>query len=284
MAMNKTSFQSLHLEELDPEFHALHVNDESLHEQPEVKSFEFQDLYREHLPVYSDVKSRYGSLAITDSERLEKSVKDRRFHLHQHVKHSLCVEDEELRVIQERVHQEVQVVSESARKDGFSQGYEEGVRQGREAAYQEIKAQGETQLGQVRELLRALESAKSEIYRANEKVLIQLMFRIGKMILLRELKEDPQYIQRLVQNLMKEASPQEYLVIRVNPDDLESIQLLEPEFKRTLRQLNQMKIEGSAQIPIGGCQVETEWLHIETHIQSQLKAIEVALWGGGDES
>ena len=282
--MNKASFQSLHLQELDPEFNALDVREGGQNQQPEVRTFEFQDLYREHLPVYQDVKNRYGSLAVTDSERLEKSVRDRKFHLHQHVKHSLCVEDEELRVIQERVHQEVQVVSESARKEGFSQGYEEGVRQGREAAYQEIKAHGETQLGQVRELFRALESARSEVYRANEKILMQLMFRIGKMILLRELKEDPQYIQRLVQNLLKEVSPKEYLVIRVNSEELETIQLLEPEFKNTLQQLNQIKIEGSLQIPTGGCQVETEWLHIESNIQAQLKAIEVALWGGGDES
>jgi flagellar assembly protein FliH len=282
MAMNKTSFQGLEVLEVGHEGVSVALEELNETSQPQVKPFEFQDLVHDRLPEYEEVKDRFGSLAMTDVERASKSAKDRKFHLHQHTKKSLSVQDEELRVIREMVNQEVQEVSGAAQKEGFQQGYEEGVRQGREAAYAEIKAHGESQLAQIKNFLNAAESAKFEIYKTNEKILMQLIFRLSKMILLRELKQDRQYLERLVESLIKEAHPKEYLVIRVHPDDLEVIQILEPEIKTTLQHLNQIKIETSLQVPVGGCHVETVWIHIESEIETQLKSIEKALFGGGE--
>jgi flagellar assembly protein FliH len=282
MGGTKTTFQSLEQRSRDAEWLSLAVEEGNPESIPEVRAFEFKNLSSGGLPIYEDVKSRFGSLAVTDAERSEKSLKDRKFQLHQHAKQSLCVQDEELRVLQERVSQEVQAISGAAKADGYRQGYEEGLQKGRDAAYAEIRQHGQVQLDQIQELLKGFESARTEVYKANEKILMQLMFRLSKMILLRELKYDRDYLGRLVGSLIEEASPKEYLVIRVNPQDLETIQLLEPQLRGSLQQLHHIKVESSLQVPVGGCQVETEWIHIESEIESQLRSIEKALWGGGD--
>lgn len=247
----------------------------------QIREFEFQNFSKPGTQDYGDVKKRLGSLAITDSEHESKNIKDRRFFLNPYTKKSLSIQNEELRAIESSVQDQIQKRIEQSKVEASRLGFEEGFTQGLAQGLQEFKAQSVDKLTQIENFLNQAESAKMDLYKANEKFIIQLVYRLAKMVLLKELKEDRAHIGRLIESLIRETRAREYIIVRVNPQDLEAVSLIKPELKASFSQLSNIKVESTGDVPVGGCQIETEWTQIETDINLQLKAIEQNLLGGG---
>ena len=247
----------------------------------QIREFEFQNFSKSGTQDYGDVKKRLGSLAITDSEHEGKNIKDRRFFLNPYTKKSLSIQNEELRAIESSVQDQIQKRIEQSKVEASRLGFEEGFTQGLAQGLQEFKAQSVDKLTQIENFLNQAESAKMDLYKANEKFIIQLVYRLAKMVLLKELKEDRAHIGRLIESLIRETRAREYIIVRVNPQDLEAVSLIKPELKASFSQLSNIKVESTGDVPVGGCQIETEWTQIETDINLQLKAIEQNLLGGG---
>ena len=248
----------------------------------QIREFEFQNFSKPGTQDYGDVKKRLGSLAITDSEHESKNIKDRRFFLNPYTKKSLSIQNEELRAIESSVQDQIQKRIEQSKVEASRLGFEEGFTQGLAQGLQEFKAQSVDKLTQIENFLNQAESAKMDLYKANEKFIIQLVYRLAKMVLLKELKEDRAHIGRLIESLIRETRAREYIVVRVNPQDLEAVSLIKPDLKASFSQLSNIKVESTGDVPVGGCQIETEWTQIETDINLQLKAIEQNLLGGGN--
>lgn len=247
----------------------------------QIREFEFQNFSKPGTQDYGDVKKRLGSLAITDSEHESKNIKDRRFFLNPYTKKSLSIQNEELRAIESSVQDQIQKRIEQSKVEASRLGFEEGFTQGLAQGLQEFKAQSVDKLTQIENFLNQAESAKMDLYKANEKFIIQLVYRLAKMVLLKELKEDRAHIGRLIESLIRETRAREYIIVRVNPQDLEAVSLIKPELKASFSQLSNIKVESTGDVPVGGCQIETEWTQIETDINLQLKTIEQNLLGGG---
>ena len=247
----------------------------------EIREFEYKDLSQSAPQDYHQVKSRLGPLAVTDPEIAKRGAKDRRFSLNPYTKKSLSIHHEELRVMESLVKEQIQGQVKQAKEHAHQLGYDEGYAQGLEKGLQEFKAQNGDQLAKIEEFLRQAEAAKIDVFRANEKFLVQLVYRLARLILLKELKEDRAHLGRLIEQLIRETRAKEYIIVRVNPQDLEAISLIKPDLKASFNQLNNIKLESCAEVPVGGCQIETEWTQIETDVNLQLKSIEHALLGGG---
>jgi flagellar biosynthesis/type III secretory pathway protein FliH len=247
----------------------------------QIREFEFQNFSKPGTQDYGDVKKRLGSLAITDAEHESKNIKDRRFFLNPYTKKSLSIQNEELRAIESSVQDQIQKRIEQSKVEASRLGFEEGFTQGLAQGLQEFKAQSVDKLTQIENFLNQAESAKMDLYKANEKFIIQLVYRLAKMVLLKELKEDRAHIGRLIESLIRETRAREYIIVRVNPQDLEAVSLIKPELKASFSQLSNIKVESTGDVPVGGCQIETEWTQIETDINLQLKTIEQNLLGGG---
>src|SRR4051812_27273748 len=71
--------------------------------EPIVKEFTFEPIKYNGAGTYHSVKSKFGPLAATDPERLSRTQKDRRFQLNPLLREPLSVEQEERRVIEEKV-------------------------------------------------------------------------------------------------------------------------------------------------------------------------------------
>ena len=224
----------------------------------QIREFEFQNFSKPGTQDYGDVKKRLGSLAITDSEHESKNIKDRRFFLNPYTKKSLSIQNEELRAIESSVQDQIQKRIEQSKVEASRLGFEEGFTQGLAQGLQEFKAQSVDKLTQIENFLNQAESAKMDLYKANEKFIIQLVYRLAKMVLLKELKEDRAHIGRLIESLIRETRAREYIIVRVNPQDLEAVSLIKPELKASFSQLSNIKVESTGDVPVGGCQIETE--------------------------
>jgi flagellar assembly protein FliH len=249
---------------------------------PEVTDFELPKIKRQGEGSYQATRAKYGALAATDLDRQARTQKDSRFSLNPLLRDPLSVDTEEKRVIEERVRERVASVAEDSKKRAAEVGYNEGFKKGYDEAFAKFQKEAADRLGRFEALLGACESAKQEIYRANERFLIELVFRIGRMVLLRELTTDKQYISRLARELIEKIGIRENITLYIHPSELETAKMIEESVGKFIGGLNNLKVEASTDIRQGGCAIETEWNAIDASIQTQLEGLYDALIGSGE--
>ncbi|MGE0616305.1 MAG: FliH/SctL family protein [Bacteriovoracia bacterium] len=243
----------------------------------EPQPYRMEKLDKRSGQTYSQIKAKYGPLAATDVERKAKTQKDSRFTLNPLLRGPLSVEEEEKRVIEERVTNRVKQVEDDVRKQADARGYEEGLKKGYEEAFMKFRAEGTDRVKKFDELLRSLEGAKAKIFEENEKVLVEIVFQVAKTLLLKELQADPTVVSKLAAQLIERIGTRENVTILINPSDMKSLEILKEDLQKNLGETKNLRIEASADVRGGGCIVETEWNAIDASIETQLKSIHEAL-------
>jgi len=177
-----------------------------------------------------------------------------------------------------RAEEEAEEIRDRAREEGRQAGLEEGRLAGRE----EVDQAAERLLALVQELDRLRAETLAEV----EEEVVGLVVLAASKIAAREIKTDP----RLVVNLIKEAveglSRPVRLKIRVNPQDLELVEDYKARLKVERPELQRIELAADAEVPFGGCLVESESETIESTLESRLASLdqvmEQALKGGPD--
>lgn len=246
---------------------------------PVVEKYEFTRFGKPGTRNYGEVKARFGPLASTDPERPDRSQKDSRFALNDLVRGPLSVAEEERRAIEVMVQERLAEVIEEARRKGYEAGREQGLKQGHDEAFTEFQRQAGEYLERFEGLIGEAEGLKGEIWRANERYMIELVFRTAKMVLLRELKTDEQYVLRLARELVDRSGLRDNVHIMVSPQDRAMIGTLKESLEASLGTLKNLTVEVSKEISPGGCRIETDWNTIDATIDGQLEAVHQALLG-----
>jgi len=244
-----------------------------------IEKFELPKLIEKGKGDYSNIKSKFGSLATTDQDWSERQQKDRRFSLSHLVSSHLAVDEEERRALEARVNLEVARLSEQAKADAAKAGYEDGLKRGHDEAYQKFLDEGKSKIARLEALVGELEGAKEDIFRTNERFLVDLIFKVSKMVLLKELSADKDYLLRLVRELIERVGVRENVTIKINPEELGSIGMLKEGLEKTFGALKNVNIEVSNQVKLGGCMLETEWNAIDASVETQLKGLYEGLLG-----
>jgi flagellar assembly protein FliH len=240
---------------------------------PQVKAFSFSELQIANKGDYAAVKAKYGSLAVTDEDRYAKSAKDNRFSINPLLRDPLAVEQEERRVIDARVREQVEAIREKAYAEGTERGFQEGLKRGHEEAFQKFREEGVERLQALEQLIQSFEGLKTEMFKANEKFLLEAIFRISKMVMLKELAADREYLVRLSRELLDRVGLRDNITIRVSPRDQESLAMLRDELPKAMGELKNLQFEVSDEIQLGGCSIETQWNAIDASIETQLNGI-----------
>jgi flagellar assembly protein FliH len=241
--------------------------------EPVVTDYQFGNLDVKGKGDYRTVKSKFGALAATDPDRASRSRKDSRFSLNPLLRDPLAVEQEERRVIDSRVDEKVAAVRDQARREGHTEGFEAGRMQGFAKAHQEFQAEAAERLQAFESMLASMEEAHAEVFRANERYLIELVFRIARMIALKELSTDRDYVLRLAKGLIESMGVRENIRMEIHPRDLETVALLKEGLEKHLGTLKNLSIEASESVELGGCRIETQWNAIDARIETQLQGI-----------
>ncbi len=246
--------------------------------QPKIEQYEAPD-FRAKKQAYATTREKYGSLAITDEERSHREQRDRRFSLNPLLRGPLSVEDEERRVIEDKVQAAVDSLAEDARAKAHASGYKVGHDLGQREAFEAFQAQSMDAIGYFYNLMSEAENAKTEIFRANERFLMEVVFRLAKAVTLKELSVDPDYVLRLSKELIERMGVRENIRIRIHPDDLKTADQVKPGLERELGAFKNLNIEASNQVERGGCIVESEWSEIDASLETQFRGLYEALMG-----
>lgn len=161
---------------------------------------------------------------------------------------------------------------EQARKEGYAQGHEEGLRAGQ----QEIRKQ----VQRLEQLLVALQQPFAELDAAVEEQLSQLAMLVARHLVRRELKADPGQVIAVVREALA-ALPITSRTVRLH---------LHPEDAALVREAFSLN-EEEAHIQVlddpvqsrGGCRVQTDNSQIDASVETRLNALIAQVLGGERE-
>ncbi len=241
----------------------------------QVSEFQYPRLSKS--PSYERVKEKFGPLAITDQEREVRAQRDRRFSLNPLIKEPLSVEAQETKILEQKVEAKIRLMAHKVEAQAWEKGFAAGLEKGQAEALAQERSASQDRFEKLDQLLAAFEAAKEKIFEANERFLMDVIYRIGKMVLLKELETDRGYLLRLSRELISKVDLKDRMVLKVSLADFASAESLKEDLVSVLGQLKNLTIEPSKSIVQGGAHLETEWTTLEADLDTQLRGISDAL-------
>ena len=160
---------------------------------------------------------------------------------------------------------ELQKITEDARREGFQQGLREGTEQGiregtkagekagNQRAYLEAKKEIEASQNQLRNLIKRLFEPMQQQDHELENILVDLVLQLSKTIVAAEIKTDPQLILNIVESTLQSLPKgAKHIRVSLSPEDAELVNTLIPENQRDWQVISEAKLDS------GGCSIETE--------------------------
>lgn len=179
------------------------------------------------------------------------------------------------RIVQE-AEAEAQRILEEAREQA-AETHQRGFEEGREAGLAEHTRQIAHALLRVRRIEEQLEAEY-----------IGLLRECVEKIIGQELQQAPEAIVGVVRTALLDARQQREVIVRVNPDDAETLRRQQPRLLEVLARANTIDVRPDPGITRGGCVVATELGTIDATLERQLEAlvaaVEAELGNGGGEA
>jgi flagellar assembly protein FliH len=165
------------------------------------------------------------------------------------------------------------------RAEAWEEGRRQGYADGKEEAAQLIRI--------AQRIADESLAAREEFIALTTPQLLKLAVQIAEKIIRREVETDPAVVQRMVSEALQRAVGRRHLQVRVNPDDLETLQAVAPELHAALDGVQEFEIvpdrrSGDRRMERGGCVVETEGGIIDARIEAQLEEVQTRLMGEED--
>ncbi len=174
---------------------------------------------------------------------------------------------------------EAEAIREEAREKGRAEGLETGRA--------ELEALKEDAVTRLLGAVQALEKTRPQVLKELEHELVQLVIAAASKMAAKELEIKPEAIRNVVLSALKLVSQTRSVKIRVNPQDLEMVEAVQPRIAADYPDLAKVDLIPDKDVSPGGCVVVTESEEIddtvETRIRNMSEVMDGVLKGISDE-
>lgn len=184
---------------------------------------------------------------------------------------------DEIEAMQKQAYDEA---FEQGKMHGFQQGFQQGHDEGSKKGYQDNLHLLQSQAAILASLLESLSEPFKRLDEEVEKELVRLVIAISTQLIRREIKQDPGQIIAVVRGavgVLPLASQK--ISLKLHPEDAELV--------RSALALDEMSPSWSIiedpLITRGGCEVDTEFSHVDATLEHRLAAVIATLLGGDRE-
>lgn len=158
---------------------------------------------------------------------------------------------------------------EEIKRQGYSEGYGEGIRQA------ENDYSSKIQLAE--EVLEKAYKEKKEIIKESEPFVIELSVQMAAKIIQKELETKPDVLIHMIKQSLLYSNERSMISICVSPEDFMFVQNQRDQLLESLEGQIEVKILPEHSIEKGGCVIRTSYGSIDARIDVQLKEIKQAL-------
>ena len=161
---------------------------------------------------------------------------------------------ERQRLIQEEVENQLIRIQDQAYKEGF----EKGLKDGQEEVFAQTRAEVEQKLESLTEMIGEVLKTQHELLAAEKMTVYRTIRNLTKWVILRELKDDGDYVIRLLEKLMSELQVKSNLLIQIDAKTFEDKPDILDILQEKLGELNNIRVEVDYDIEGPGIVVESE--------------------------
>ncbi|UOF89356.1 flagellar assembly protein FliH [Fodinisporobacter ferrooxydans] len=158
---------------------------------------------------------------------------------------------------------------ETARKDGFASGYDEG----KNKAFEEYR----TTIEKSEQILRYTQQERLDYLAENEPFMIELVCEIARRVIHRQLQVSPDLLIPIIKQALQEIQDYQKVEIRVHPDDYEHVFQSKHTLVNSIPGQSEILIIPDSNVENGGCVIQSEFGTVDARIDTQLSEIKRAL-------
>jgi flagellar assembly protein FliH len=173
-----------------------------------------------------------------------------------------------------RIQIDVDKKVEKLRELAYKKGYEEGLNQGREDVYNQTRSQTEEKLASLTAMLSEVLGNYSNIIKNQKSQIYSLVKNLTKWILLKEIDNDEEYIERLFEKLLLELDCKSNILIKINQKDFEKMPVVLETVQKKIGELKNIRIEIDYELEGRGIILESENGIINGSLQEQFKSLD----------
>jgi flagellar assembly protein FliH len=215
-----------------------------------VEDYSFQDLGQ----LVPKLAKRDGKKA--KFERL--SAEKKNFNISPIVKEHRGLLEQEREERERKIRDEVERRIDILREEAFQQGFQEGIEAGKQEVYNQTRAATEEKLNALVDMINDVLVLKEEIINNQKQDLYKLVKNLTKWVILRELKDDGEYITRLLEKLVTEIQTKSNLLVQVDQNSFESMTDVLETVQERIGALKNVRVEVDYDIPGQGIIIESD--------------------------
>ena len=173
--------------------------------------------------------------------------------------------EERLKAFEERFQTE----KEEAYRSGYEDGQAEGLKKGQEQSQDEIE--------RFSSIVQSFTSQQKDARKNADQDLVALALAVGRRIVgsATEVSDGP--VLYAVRECLDSLEDKSRVVVKVHPDDLDVVRRHRADWLESLEGIEQLTIEGDADMTPGGCILETPKGDVDAQIEERLDRLQVTL-------
>ena len=179
-------------------------------------------------------------------------------------------QEEREQQINDEVERRLHALSEKA----FEQGFEQGREEGRGQVFDQMRAEVEARLELVNQMTNSILVQQTDVLERYKKEIYNIVKSLSKWVILRELSEDGQYLERLLEKLVLDINSRTNLLIKVGPSNVEKMDHVFDVVQGKLGQFQNIRLVVDDSLDDLGLVVESENGILNADFNQQLKAID----------
>ena len=171
---------------------------------------------------------------------------------------------------QDKINSQVLERLKSVQEDAYKQGYDLGLIEGTEKAFQENKAELEKRLHAVDKILKKMEELRSQLLLNYEAELVTLVFQVAQRLALKDLEEHREAVVEIITGVVGDLQSDEKILIHLSPEDALFIETLNERAEEKVAWMERTKLIHDDKIKPGGCMIETSYGTVDATVEERV--------------
>ena len=249
----------------------------------EIKKFRFKNLEESVVSSKKNV-GRYEFKELFDEnlkgrelEKIEKIIADAQknnFEVLPIVKEYKEVKKQRKRETEEKVKKEVDLQVMGIKDFAYEKAHKQGLEKGRREIIEQNRDTVHENLNYLKEMIEEVARAKEIILTDQKKEIFQLIKTLTKWIILRELKNDGNYVERLLEKLVSELQTKNNILLKVNQKDFARMPEIIDYIKSNLGELVNVRLDVNQTSNLPGMVLESDEGIIDGTLGQQFRGLD----------
>ena len=193
------------------------------------------------------------------------------FHVHGLVAEHMGLGAKELAKRKLEIDREIERRWLETKEKAEVEGYTTGLNAGKREAHAAEKPRIEEKLKRLEALLQSIDTQRQRIFVDNEEFLMKLLAQVFRVIALKEIELDKDYLRRLVLTMIQQLGEKGEVALMIGELDVANIQKLREAIEHKFNDLKNLRILTNTELQPGSCRLETPTVVIDASVENQIR-------------